>query len=125
MKHARKILVVDDEPYLVELCRIIFESAGYQVRGALNGRQALTLIGEEMPDIVLLDVMMPGMTGIEVCRHIRARYEEKGPSILMYTADDREETRQSSLAAGADDFITKATPIVDLLERIIPYAMAG
>lgn len=125
MSQPNKILVVDDEPSLLELCRIIFEAAGYQVRGAVDGRQALSMIGQEMPDIVLLDVMMPGMNGIEVCRQIRTQYRSNGPCILMYTADDRDETRENSLAAGANDLITKQTPVFNLLEKITPYVMQG
>jgi two-component system sensor histidine kinase ChiS len=71
-----------------------------------------------MPDVVLLDVMMPGMDGIEVCRQIRNRFDVSNPRILMYTADSRKETRESSLAAGADDLITKETPIFELPDKI-------
>lgn len=113
-----KILVVDDEFSLVQLCQLILEDAGYQVRCAVNGSQALNLIGEEMPDLVLLDVMMPGMDGIEVCRQIRRRYETRRPFILMYTADDRDLTRSNSLMAGANDLITKDTPIHELASKI-------
>ena len=115
---TNKVLVVDDEASLVELCRIILENAGYAVRGAINGRDALKSIQEEMPDVVLLDVMMPGMDGIEVCRQIRNHYEIESPHILMYTADSRKETRESSLAAGANDLITKETPIFELPAKI-------
>jgi DNA-binding response OmpR family regulator len=115
---ANKVLVVDDEASLVELCRIILENAGYRVRGAINGRDALKSIQEEMPDLVLLDVMMPGMDGIQVCREIRNRFNIDNPRILMYTADSRKETRESSLAAGANDLITKETPIFELPEKI-------
>lgn len=115
---VNNVLVVDDEATLVELCRIILENAGYKVRGAINGRDALQSIQEEMPDVVLLDVMMPGMDGIEVCRQIRNRFDLGNPRILMYTADSRKETRENSLAAGADDLITKETPIFELPEKI-------
>ncbi|MFQ5399044.1 MAG: PleD family two-component system response regulator [Anaerolineae bacterium] len=121
MTQSHKILVVDDEASIVELCQIILEDAGYQVRGAISGSQAMELITEEMPDLVLLDVMMPGMTGIEVCRQIRARCENRQPAIVMYTADDRDETRMHSLSAGANDLITKRTPIFELPDKISPY----
>ncbi len=113
-----KILVVDDEPSLVNLCLLIFEQAGYQTRGAFSGKQALKLAGEEMPDLVLLDVMMPGMDGIEVCRQIRGLATAKRPMILMYTADDSQETKIQSINAGATDFISKETPIFDLSQKI-------
>lgn len=118
---VRKILVVDDEISLVELCQIIFENAGYAVRGAINGRDALDMVTEEMPDLILLDVMMPGMDGIEVCRRIRSEYESNGPYILMYTADNRTETRHDSLAAGANALITKETPVFELPAKVSTF----
>jgi two-component system phosphate regulon response regulator PhoB len=125
MTDVNRILVVDDEVTLVKLCQIIFENAGYQVRGALSGHQALEMITEEMPDLILLDVMMPVMTGIELCRQIRAQHPATRPCILMYTADDREETREHSIAAGADAVITKATPVFELPAKISPFIEAG
>ncbi len=120
----RNILVVDDEVSLVQLCEIIFSDAGYAVRGATSGRQALRMVAEEMPDLVLLDVMMPGMDGIEVCRQIRARQGDRptaataAPRIVMYTADERDATRDHSLAAGADAVLTKNTPVFELPDRL-------
>jgi CheY-like chemotaxis protein len=118
---ANKILVVDDEYSLVQLCQIILEGAGYMVRTALTGSEALDLITEDMPDIVLLDVMMPGMSGIEVCRRIRTEYNAHGPCIFMYTADDSRETYDSSKTAGANALITKDTPVFELPTKIGSY----
>lgn len=114
-------MVVDDEQSLVSLCQLILEQAGYKVRGAFNGREALQMVGDEMPDLILLDVMMPGMDGIEVCRRIRELVQEKRPYILMYTADDRQYTRNESIDAGATDFISKDTPIFELPAKIQTY----
>jgi CheY-like chemotaxis protein len=125
MESQNKVLVVDDEVSLLDLYQIIFESAGYEVRGAKSGRQALEMITEEMPDLILLDVMMPGLNGIEVCREIRARYPSQNPCILMYTADDRPETRENSMEAGATGLIDKETPIFDLPTMISPYISAN
>jgi CheY-like chemotaxis protein len=124
MNRIGKILVVDDEISLVQLCQIIFQEAGFTVRGATNGRQALRMIEEELPDLVLLDVMMPGMDGIEVCRHIRQRQGREHPRIVMYTADERDETRDNSLRAGADGVLTKQTPVFDLPQRVVSYLPA-
>ncbi|NJN53730.1 MAG: response regulator [Anaerolineae bacterium] len=118
MAQTNKVLVVDDEISLVQLCLLILEDAGYEVRGANSGTEALRLIDEDVPDLVLLDVMMPGMDGIELCRQIRRHYAPQRPYILMYTADDRELTRQNSMMAGANDLITKDTPVHELASRI-------
>jgi two-component system response regulator VicR len=117
---TRKILVVDDEKALVQLCKIILEAAGYEVRGAYDGAEALDMIVDELPDLVLLDVMMPGMDGIEVCRRIRSVYERR-PQIVMYTADDRETTKRTSLSAGANGVLTKETPVYDIPSKIINF----
>lgn len=116
-----KILVVDDEMELVQLCRIVLEDAGYKVVGAYNGTQALRVVGEELPHLILLDVMMPGMTGIEVCRHIRDTVGPEVCTIIMYTADDSRETRTNSMEAGANDLISKQVPIFELAGKIREY----
>ena len=120
MTKSKKILVVDDEKSLVQLCQIILEAAGYEVRGAYNGRQALSMITEELPDLVLLDVMMPGIDGIELCRLIRSEHA-RWPRIVMYTADEREATVDSSLNAGANAVLTKETPVYDIPSMIVMY----
>ncbi len=116
-----QILIVDDDVPLVYVCQIILEKAGHEVSVAYNGRHALRLVAEEMPDIILLDVMMPDMNGIEVCRHIRDAYPLAHPHILMYTADNREEIKVNSFAAGANAFITKRNPFQDLPDKINLY----
>lgn len=120
---TNKILVVDDEITLVQVCQIILEGEGHSVRGAFNGRQALRLVSDEMPDLILLDVMMPDMNGIEVCRQIRNAYPGCKPLIIMYTADAREEVRQNSVNAGADALIVKQNPFLDLPTKLTPYLM--
>lgn len=119
-----KILIVDDEKPLVQLCRIILESAGYEVWEAYNGSQALALLHDKLPDLVILDVMMPGLTGIEVCQEIRARYPTK-PRIIMYTADDRNGTLEASIQAGANAILTKETPIYDIPEKVHAFLQAS
>ncbi|MCP5099565.1 MAG: response regulator [Chloroflexi bacterium] len=120
IKHTpNKILVVDDEASLVQLCKLILEHAGFEVRGAYNGNQALHLITEDVPDLIILDMMMPGMDGIEVCKRIRTQYSQRHPYIVIYTADDSEKTRQSGMIAGANELITKDTPISELANKII------
>jgi two-component system alkaline phosphatase synthesis response regulator PhoP len=121
MVNSKKILVVDDETSLVQLCQIVLENAGFEVRGAYNGKQALNLLKDEMPDLILLDVMMPGMNGIELCREIRNNHQTKRVYIVMYTADSSDSTRKYSMEAGANDLITKETPIYDLPVKISDF----
>lgn len=120
MATSKKILIVDDERSLVELCQIILESAGFDVRGAYSGREALSMITEDVPDLVLLDVMMPGMDGLEVCRRIRSEHD-RYPRIVMYTADERDATRNNSLSAGANAVLPKETPVYDIPIRLANY----
>ncbi|MCB0340584.1 MAG: response regulator [Bdellovibrionales bacterium] len=118
----KKILVVDDEMELVQLYRLVLEDAGYDVNGAYNGRQALRLVDEHKPHLILLDVMMPGMDGIEVCRQIRDKGDDYSTcKIIMYTADDSVETRTSSIEAGANDLVSKEVPIYELTIKIRRY----
>lgn len=119
MSNYPKVLIVDDEASLVQLCKFVLELAGFEVRGAYNGRQALHLVAEEIPDLIVLDVMMPGMDGIEVCRRIRKEHPKHPPYILMYTADESERTKEYSMQAGANELVTKATPPHELADRII------
>ncbi|HSM56139.1 MAG TPA: response regulator [Candidatus Sulfomarinibacteraceae bacterium] len=120
MARAKKILIVDDERSLVQLCQIILEAAGFEVRGAYNGYQALNMITEEVPDLILLDVMMPGIDGIEVCKRIRSEHE-RYPRIVMYTADERDATLDNSIEAGANAVLTKETPVYDIPAKIANY----
>lgn len=120
MARTKKILIVDDERSLVELCQIVLGAAGFDVRGAYSGREALNMIMEEVPDLVLLDVMMPGMNGLEVCRQIRSQHDRR-PRIVMYTADERDATRNNSLSAGANAVLPKETPVYDIPVHLANY----
>lgn len=118
---AKKILIVDDERDLVQLYKIVFNMAGYNVTGTTSGIEALDLVPEESPDLILLDVMMPEINGIEVCRKIRNMVNDKQPFILMYTANDSIENQEKSKEAGADTLISKQIPIDKLTETIASY----
>lgn len=118
---TNKILIVDDEVSMVQVCQLILQADGHEVRGAVNGRQALRMIAEEVPDFILLDIMMPGISGIEVCRLIRQEHPSPQPVIVMYTADGRAEVREESMAAGANGFVIKQNPFHDLPGKIAPY----
>lgn len=102
-----KILVVDDEEHILELIKFNLESAGYQVVTAENGEDALRLCSEEKPDLVLLDIMLPGIDGLEVCRRLKSQKETMLIPIIMITTKGEEVDKIIGLELGADDYITK------------------
>jgi DNA-binding response OmpR family regulator len=112
---ARTILVVDDEPTLRETLVDALEADGFRVVAAADGREALTRFRAERPDLVLLDLMLPELSGIEVCRIIRA---ESGVPIVMLTAKDSELDKVVGLELGADDYVTKPFSLRELSARI-------
>ena len=101
------ILVVDDEESLVLLVTITLQTEPYDVLVARDGEEALALAYAERPDLVLLDVGLPKVDGLEVCRRLRAEPETRGMTIVMLSARAAEEDRAASMAAGADDYLTK------------------
>src|SRR5215204_7618238 len=112
---ARTILVVEDEPTLRETLVEALESDGFRVVAAGDGREALTQFRGERPDLVLLDLMLPAMSGVEVMRIIRA---ESGVPIVMLTAKDSELDKVVGLELGADDYVTKPFSLRELSARI-------
>jgi two-component system, OmpR family, phosphate regulon response regulator PhoB len=115
---SASILVIEDEEPLQVLLRYNLESEGYKVRHSAQGEDALYLINEEKPDLVLLDWMLPGISGIEVCRLIRAKPEARDIPIIMLTARSEEAERVRGLATGADDYLVKPFSVPELLARI-------
>jgi class 3 adenylate cyclase len=113
-----KILVVDDTPKNVKLLADLLTVKGYSVVTAASGRDALDHIASDMPDLVLLDVVMPEMSGYEVCRKIRENRETGILPVIMVTALDPAEERIKGLEAGADDFLTKPINQAELLARV-------
>src|ERR687893_812366 len=112
---ARTILVVDDEPTLRETLVDALEGEGFRVVAAADGREALTAFRAERPDLVLLDLMLPELSGIEVTRIIRA---ESGVPIVMLTAKDSELVKVVGLELGADDYVTKPFSLRELSARV-------
>ena len=112
------VLVAEDEMPLMTLLRYNLEKEGYRALDASDGEQALMLAAEETPDLVLLDWMMPKVTGIEVCRRLRSRAETRNVPIIMLTARGEESDRVRGLDPGADDYITKPFSMTELLARI-------
>jgi adenylate cyclase len=118
MRSPAKILVVDDTPKNVKLLADILSAKGYAVATAGSGAEALAEIEADKPDLVLLDVVMPEMSGYEVCRNIRARPDAEMLPIVMVTALDPAEERAKGLDAGADDFLSKPIHQAELLARV-------
>jgi two-component system KDP operon response regulator KdpE len=110
-----KILVVDDEPQIRRVLRTSLTAQGYMVSDARSGEEALLKIREERYDLLLLDVNMPGMGGLEACRQIRAVSEA---AIIMLTVRNSEQDKVAGLDAGADDYVTKPFGMTELLARI-------
>lgn len=118
MVSKSKILVVDDEAHIVELIRFNLEKDGYRVVAAQDGREALKLAREERPDLIVLDVMLPGVDGFEVCRMIQRDNETGEIPIIMLTARSEEIDKILGLEIGADDYMTKPFSPRELLARV-------
>ncbi len=113
-----KILVVDDIPLNRKLQKTYLESVGYQVVMANDGADALERIGEDLPDLILLDVMMPKMNGFQVCRRLKGADNTRFIPIIMVTALNEVEDKVQGMEAGADDFISKPFNKLELLARV-------
>jgi two-component system, OmpR family, KDP operon response regulator KdpE len=110
-----RVLVVDDEPHVLEALSTLLERRGYEVRTAPDGLSALAAVAGERPDVVLLDVAMPGMDGVEVCRRLRRASRVQ---ILVLSALTDEPQKVRALDAGADDYVTKPFGVQELLARL-------
>ena len=113
-----KVLIVDDEEHIVELLQFNLINAGYKVITANNGLDALKKVKEHKPDLLLLDLMLPGMDGLDVCKEIKRNKETSKTSIIMLTAKSEELDKILGLELGADDYITKPFSIRELLARV-------
>jgi two-component system phosphate regulon response regulator PhoB len=112
------VLVVEDEDALATLLHYNLEKEGYRVSLAADGEEALTQIDEQLPDLIVLDWMLPKVSGIEVCRRLRGRAETRNVPIIMLTARGEETDRIRGLDTGADDYIVKPFSMVELTARI-------
>jgi len=113
-----KILVVDDEEHIQELIKFNLEKSGYKVICAGNGIDAIKLAKEQLPQLMLLDLMLPGMDGLDVCKEIRKDSNMSNMPIIMITAKGEEIDKIIGLELGADDYITKPFSIRELVARI-------
>ena len=104
---TKKVLVCDDEPYIVESVSYVVRKAGYEVAVAEDGMEALSTARRERPDLIFLDIMMPRLSGQEVCRQLKEDPDTKGAYIVMLTARGQEEDERRAMEMGADEFMTK------------------
>nr|WP_247713461.1 phosphate regulon transcriptional regulator PhoB [Qipengyuania polymorpha] len=115
---AGKLLLVEDDPALSELLEYRFSNEGYDVRTTADGDEALLLAAEDVPDLVILDWMIEGTSGIEVCRRLRRDKSTAHVPIIMLTAREAEDDRIRGLETGADDYLTKPFSPRELLARV-------
>ncbi len=115
---GRSVLIVDDEPNIVRALQFLMTKAGYIVRVARDGEEALHEIATAQPDLVLLDAMMPKRDGFDVCQTIRANPSWAGVRIIMLTAKGRDIEREKGMAMGADDYITKPFSTKDVVAQV-------
>ncbi|WP_349359776.1 phosphate regulon transcriptional regulator PhoB [Stappia sp.] len=113
-----KVLVVEDEEPLILLLRYNLEAEGYTVETCTRGDEAELLLRESQPDLLLLDWMLPGLSGIELCRRLRSRSETERLPVIMLTARGEEQERIRGLATGADDYVVKPFSIPELMARV-------
>ncbi|MCA0941081.1 phosphate regulon transcriptional regulator PhoB [Yangia mangrovi] len=112
------VLVVEDEPAQREVLRYNLEAEGFRVAAAGNGEEALVLLDEENPDVVVLDWMLPNLSGIEVCRQIKTRSDTRGLPVIMLSARSEEVDRIRGLDTGADDYVVKPYSLRELMARV-------
>ncbi|PWE33177.1 phosphate regulon transcriptional regulatory protein PhoB [Maritimibacter sp. 55A14] len=115
---APLVLVVEDEPAQREVLAYNLEAEGFRTARAANGEEALLLTAEESPDIIVLDWMLPNVSGIEVCRRLKTRNETRAIPVIMLSARSEEVDRVRGLETGADDYVVKPYSVSELLARI-------
>jgi two-component system, OmpR family, alkaline phosphatase synthesis response regulator PhoP len=115
---TKKVLIADDEPSIVTSLEFLMKKSGYEVKVARNGDEALALVASFRPDAILLDVMMPGKNGFEVCQRIREKPEWRAVKIVMLTAKGREAEITKGVSLGADLYLTKPFSTQELLAQV-------
>ncbi len=113
-----RVLIVEDEPAQREVLAYNLEAEGFQVFRAENGEEALLLVEEEAPDVIVLDWMMPKLSGIEVCRRLKARHATRSVPIIMLSARTEEVDKVRGLETGADDYVDKPYSVAELIARV-------
>jgi len=121
MADKKKILIVDDEPDIVETLKFLIESEGFDTIIAIDGEEAFRKAKEELPDLIILDVMLPKINGYKVCRLLKFDTKYKHIPILMVTARSQEEDKVIGEETGADEYITKPFDIEEILSKVHSY----
>ena len=121
----RRVLVVDDDVLTLEILRTILDLEHFEVRTAVDGEAAIAAVAEQIPDVLVLDVMMPGLTGFEVCTLLRSKPETADLPIVLLTARDGDGDRREGLACGADAYLTKPFSPLKLIETIAGIDRVG
>ena len=115
---AARVLIAEDDDSIVASLEFLMRGCGFETRVAKDGEAALASVGAFRPDVVILDLMLPLRSGLEVCREVRGNSEWKDTRVLMLTAKGGSSERASSLAAGADDYLMKPFSTQDLVQRV-------
>lgn len=116
--HHPKVLLVEDEPAQREVLSYNLKSEGFDVVTAADGDEAMLLVAEEAPDIIVLDWMLPGISGIEICRRLKSKPETRAIPVLMLSARSEEVDRVRGLETGADDYVVKPYSVLELMARV-------
>lgn len=114
----KKILLVEDEPDILEVIRLILAKNSYSIRSATSGEQAMKLAREEKPDLMILDIMLPGQSGLEVCRQLKNDPDMQDIYIIILTAKAQKRDIRAGYAAGCDDYIVKPFNTLAMTERV-------
>jgi DNA-binding response OmpR family regulator len=115
---AKRILIVDDDPTAVELMQYILRGEGFETFLAVSGAQGIAMAKEELPDLILLDVMLPEVDGFEVCRRLRDDIATAAVPVIMLSARAQTKDLESGQQAGADLYLTKPIDLTELIQRV-------
>lgn len=118
MEQKKKILIVDDEPNILLSLEFLMKKNGFEVYIARDGEEALNIIQNEIPQMVILDIMMPKVDGYEVCQHIRGHEQLQHIKVIFLTAKTKESDIQKGLEMGADMYVTKPFSTKDLISKV-------
>jgi len=114
----KRVLLVDDSETVIQFEKLLLRGMGFDISVAKNGKLALAQVAMQLPDLILLDIMMPEMDGIETLRHLKGRPDTKAIPVIMVTTKGDPEMVERAAAAGCDDFITKPVDRVELLGKV-------